>query len=94
MHGHTYKLEISFEGDVNEETGMVMDFTLANELCGKAIASLDHRVINEIIPLPTAENMIKWIKDEIDGELFLTEYPKVKKIKLWETPDSYAEENY
>ena len=94
LHGHCWKLEVSFEGEVNEETGMMIDFNAIANICDDIVEKLDHRLINELIPNPTAENMIKWIKDEIDIEINFSEFPKVCGIKLWETPTPYAEEIY
>lgn len=88
LHGHTYFLEVTIRGIINERTGMVMDLgdieKTVNEL---VIKKLDHCYINDIIEIPTAENIIHWI-----WKVLLPKFKKYKvelyKLKLWETPTS------
>ena len=45
-----------------DENGMILDFTKIKEIVNK----LDHKHINDIVDFnPTAENMAKWICDQI-----------------------------
>lgn len=41
IHGHTYKIMIEFEGDLNEN-GMVMDYYDVKDVVGPIIDELDH----------------------------------------------------
>lgn len=91
MHGHTYKLEVGFSGKI-DDTGMVIDFNDIKRLISNCVEQLDHRIINEVITNPTAENMVKWFYKKISS--YLHGDTKVCMIRLWETPTSYAEENY
>ncbi|MBT3721302.1 6-carboxytetrahydropterin synthase QueD [archaeon] len=84
LHGHTYKLQVSVSGKVNEN-GVVLDFKdLKKIVKEKIISVLDHKYLNKIITNPTAENMLLWIWDQLENELNLYE------LKLWETPTSFA----
>jgi 6-pyruvoyltetrahydropterin/6-carboxytetrahydropterin synthase len=66
MHGHTYTLEVSVEGIINPDTGMVMDFhQLKYIVQSKAVDVLDHRCLNDIIENPTAENVLLWVKEAL-----------------------------
>lgn len=87
LHGHSYHLEIILDGNINPDTGMVTDFSILNRIVStKVIDVLDHKLLNDIMEMPTAENIVVWIKDKISSELKgdLT-------IRLWETDNSYVE---
>ena len=83
LHGHTYKLEVKIQGVIQSD-GMVMDFKELNKRVEEVIAELDHRCINEIIPKPTAENMIMWFQAKFHSL-------NIYSLKLWETPTSFVE---
>ena len=91
LHGHTGILEVEvIETEQNKSTyeGMVMDFAVLKKIVKeKILKSLDHQYINGFIPTPTAENMVKWIVETLEGELGTS----VQRVRLYETPDSYAE---
>lgn len=64
LHGHNWIVEVYCVSDVLTVDGMVADFTHIK----KQIADqLDHKYINDIIGdiNPTAENIAKWICDQI-----------------------------
>jgi 6-pyruvoyltetrahydropterin/6-carboxytetrahydropterin synthase len=63
MHGHSYKIEIAIEGDVDPERGWVMDFAAIDEHVLPIIKRLDHQVLNEIDGLanPTSELLAVWL---------------------------------
>jgi 6-pyruvoyltetrahydropterin/6-carboxytetrahydropterin synthase len=85
LHGHTYKLQVSVKGNLSEQ-GIVIDFADLDKIVKeKVIEILDHRLLNEIIPNPTAENLSIWIWDKLKDNL-----KGLCEIKLWETPKSFA----
>ena len=89
LHGHTYQLIVEIEGDVNKE-GWVMNFKdLKNIIQERVINILDHSLINKVINIPTAENMVLWIKEQIE-ESIKKHNCKISMLKLYETPTSYA----
>lgn len=100
LHGHTYKLEITLSGSpVNiskannnkhylDEGHMVCDFGDIKRIVNTSVIdSLDHSELNEFVSIPTAENLVHWIKDR----LFVHFGSKLYSIRLWETSTSYAE---
>lgn len=91
LHGHTYKLEVTVRGKTDYR-GMVIDFNdLKKIVKEKVINKLDHKYLNEIFDFnTTCENMVVWIFNVLDKALGTEEY-FLKKIRLWETPTSYAE---
>ena len=97
LHGHTYKLEVEVMGDVlPENKHMVMDFSKLKKIVNENIIRVwDHRYLNEIFGYPTAEAMVNSAVRTLTFHLDNIE-PKVQlvRVRLWETPDSYAEWNY
>lgn len=94
LHGHEWKLEVTVRrprGDIDEPSGMVMDFKLLKELLQKEVVDrFDHYLVNDQIENPTAENMIHVIRGllqtlvESNGHI-------LHGLRLWETPDSCCE---
>ena len=97
LHGHSYKLWVTFEGAVNknsggEESGMVMDFKRMDSFVNLAIDGFDHGNLNDYFDNPTAENMSKQIFQYLNSQLISESSPiRVYKVRLWETEKCYAE---
>lgn len=91
LHGHTYKLEITVRGKTDCR-GMVVDFNDLKRITKeKIIEKLDHKFLNEIFDFnTTCENMVVWIFNELNNDLKNENY-YLNKVKLWETPTSYAQ---
>lgn len=91
LHGHTYKLEVTVRGRTDYR-GMVIDFSdLKKVTKERVVDKVDHKYLNEIFDFnTTCENMVVWIFDELN-KVLNTENYHLKKIRLWETPTSYAE---
>jgi len=74
-HGHTYELEVTVEGDVDPESGYVMDFgDLKRTVDREVVKKLDRRHLNFDVPFlagvnPTAENIAVAIWRQLDGKL-------------------------
>jgi len=45
LHGHSYKMQVEFEGIVNEATGMVLDYFDVKDFVAPLVDELDHTVI-------------------------------------------------
>ena len=94
-HGHNYELHVTVEGEMDPETGFVMDFRDLKSLVeSRVIQDLDHQNVNLDVPwmaglIPSAENMVLAIWSRLaDG---LPNEVKLSKLTLWETPRSYVE---
>jgi len=77
MHGHNYKIEVWCSVDKLVK-GMVVDFDKIKAI----ISEMDHKCINDLIVMPTAENMCLMIFIEV---------PNIVRVRIWETDNCYAE---
>lgn len=71
LHGHSFLIKISVEGEMGSESGWVMDFSAISEAFQPIYDRLDHYYLNEIEGLenPTSENLAKWIWSELKPRL-------------------------
>jgi len=94
FHGHNYVLETWVEGDVDPETGYVIDLKILKDLVKVHVSDkFDHANLNldckefEGI-IPTAENILMVIynllRENLDKRFQL-------KVKLWETENNVFE---
>ena len=93
-HGHNYELIVKLTGDIDPETGMLMDLSILKKIIKKEVEDvLDHKNLNLDIPyfkdlIPSTENLAIFIwnrlKDAIDIECDLS-------IVLYETPRNFVE---
>ena len=93
LHGHTYKLECEWEGEINPTTGMIVDFTELKNMIKNL--NLDHSHLNHVVEQPTAENLVEYIVEKLNvlSEKAYGRSVELVKIKLWETKKNYAEWN-
>lgn len=92
-HGHNYELIVAVKGEINLETGFVMDMKVLKDLIEVEIEEkLDHKNLNEQVAEfkklnPTAENIavVIWdiLRDKIDKTLELS-------VTLYETPRNFV----
>jgi 6-pyruvoyltetrahydropterin/6-carboxytetrahydropterin synthase len=63
LHGHSFKVEIVVNGELDARLGWVMDYADISEAFKPIWERLDHRYLNEIPGLenPTSENISIWI---------------------------------
>jgi len=82
LHGHTYKLRVTLEGEVGEE-GMICYVAEIKKIVSEHVLSeLDHADLNKVMPIPSAENIANWIWNKLEdkfGEV------KLKEVSVWET---------
>jgi 6-pyruvoyltetrahydropterin/6-carboxytetrahydropterin synthase len=94
FHGHNYDLEVKLTGDVDPETGMVINLRDLKDLIKREIEDrFDHKNLNLDCPefedlIPTAENIcyVIWgiLRKHIDQNIDLT-------VRLFETQRNYVE---
>jgi 6-pyruvoyltetrahydropterin/6-carboxytetrahydropterin synthase len=85
MHGHSYAVTVAIEGEIDPDTGWLIDFAEIDERVGPVIRLIDHRVLNEIDGLanPTSELLAVWLWKRIAGAV-----PGLVEIVVAETPTS------
>jgi len=80
MHGHNYKLRVSCAATLNPKTGIALDFGEVQKVVAREIMpACDHRVLNDFMENPTAENVIMWMWSKLAGPL-----PGLTELRLWE----------
>lgn len=93
-HGHNYVLEVWIDGEINPESGYVIDLKILKNIVNTEIVErFDHRNLNLDCPefenlIPTAENIILicWnlLRARIEDKFQL-------RLKLWETENNIFE---
>jgi 6-pyruvoyltetrahydropterin/6-carboxytetrahydropterin synthase len=83
MHGHSFKVEVSIEGEVDPETGWIYDHARISEAMKPLMEQLDHSYLNEIPGLdnPTIELMAAWFWQKLTPAC-----PGLCEIVIHETP--------
>ena len=94
IHGHSFKVEVKLEGDIDPEKGLLVDFADVKAVVQPYIDYLDHSLLNKLgerdnVPLlknPTTENICYWLYHEVAPKL-----PMLKSIRVQETENNIAE---
>lgn len=88
LHGHSFKVDIVVEGEMDEEAGYLLDFGELKQTVAPIREQLDHRLLNDIEGLanPTAELLARWIYDRLKPAL-----PLLALVRVRETCTSAAE---
>lgn len=95
-HGHNYTLLAHVTGEINQETGFVLDLKILSEILQKHVEEkLDHKNLNLDVPefsdlVPTAENIARVIWDIVRKQIN-SKYEL--KITLYETENNWVEYN-
>jgi 6-pyruvoyltetrahydropterin/6-carboxytetrahydropterin synthase len=82
LHGHSFRVKIVVEGEVDPHTGWVQDFADLSEAFRPLFEKLDHHYLNEVEGLenPTSENLAGWIWERLEPRL-----PGLARITVQET---------
>jgi len=93
FHGHNYELVVSVTGEIDQETGFVIDVKILKDLIKSEVESaFDHKNLNVEVPEfkdlnPTAENIavVIWnkLRPHVDEE-------KELEVLLYETPRNFV----
>ena len=82
LYGLAFKLEIHIQGEMNKESGFVLDFNEIEKSFSPIYKLIDHNYLNEIEGLenPTSENLALWIWGKLKPQL-----PLLSTIEIKET---------
>ncbi|NBB88934.1 MAG: 6-carboxytetrahydropterin synthase [Bacteroidetes bacterium] len=93
-HGHNYELEVKVSGEVNPDTGYLIDLKDLKTIIKEEVEDrMDHKNLNEEVSefknlIPTAEHITyvihRLIRTRLDDNMEL-------KIRLYETPRNFVE---
>ena len=93
-HGHNYRLDVKVIGEINQETGYVIDISELKKIIQEEIHDrFDHKNLNLDCPEfkelnPTGENIVvaiyRLIRTRLDKKYDL-------QVRLWETERNYFE---
>ncbi|MFZ9943047.1 MAG: 6-pyruvoyl trahydropterin synthase family protein [Bacteroidia bacterium] len=95
-HGHNYELYVTVGGDLDPETGFVMDLkTLSDIIKERVIDKVDHRNLNLDVDfmqglMPSTEVLAVAIWNQIEGDI-AKHGKKLHSIKLYETENNFVE---
>lgn len=93
FHGHNYELVVSVTGEIDKETGFVVDMKILKDLIYNEIeTAFDHKNLNVEVPEfkelnPTAENIAVVIYDKLKPKL---EEKLELEVTLYETPRNFV----
>jgi len=67
MHGHSFRGEVVVRGEIDPNTGWLIDFADLKRSVDPIVAGLDHYLLNEIEGLenPTSELLARWIWNQL-----------------------------
>jgi 6-pyruvoyltetrahydropterin/6-carboxytetrahydropterin synthase len=93
-HGHNYRLDVKVVGEINPETGYVIDLSELKGILQREVHDrFDHRNLNLDCPEfknlnPTGENIVvviyNLVRSKLDAKYDL-------QVRLWETERNYFE---
>ncbi len=94
-HGHNYEVDVTVEGEIDPETGYVLDLKLLRDaIQERVVGDVDHRNLNLEVSWmeglnPTTENLVVAIWKRIEGAL----PPRIRlaRVVLHETPRNSVE---
>jgi 6-pyruvoyltetrahydropterin/6-carboxytetrahydropterin synthase len=93
-HGHNYTLEVVVAGEINPETGFVLDVKKLKDIIHKyVIDKVDHKNLNLDTDfmkgiIPTSENICVAIWNQLKDKI---PAGKLYSVKLYETENNYFE---
>ncbi|MEH7381323.1 6-carboxytetrahydropterin synthase [Bacillus sp. JJ1533] len=93
-HGHDYTLEVMVKGQLDKESGIVVNITDIDKVVKSFIYSeIDGKFLNKEHPyftshLPTTENIVSYIWNSLDGKI---DNCQLHKIRLKENDFLFAE---
>jgi 6-pyruvoyltetrahydropterin/6-carboxytetrahydropterin synthase len=94
LHGHNYVLEVLVAGEIDPDTGYVLDLKVLSEVIARqVIRDVDHRNLNTDVPwlsgrIPTAENLALAFWERLRPEL---PDGMLRSVRVWETDKNWAE---
>lgn len=92
-HGHNYVLEVTVKGDIDPDTGMVLDLKTLKKLINREIIDkVDHKNFNMDVDfmegvIPTAENIAIKFWNILESKM---DNATLHELKLYESERNYV----
>lgn len=88
LHGHSFRIELTVEGAVDDKTGWFIDYGELDTLWQPLHDVLDHNYMNEVPGLenPTSEVLAHFIWQKLRASL-----PSLARVTVFETCDARCE---
>jgi 6-pyruvoyltetrahydropterin/6-carboxytetrahydropterin synthase len=102
-HGHNYRLTVTVTGEVDAETGFLVDLAELDRIVDEqVIRVLDHQHLNSAVEefrtegarvgkIPSSENLVTWVRDRLEATLQLGVV--LVRVRIAEDDDLAAEWN-
>jgi 6-pyruvoyltetrahydropterin/6-carboxytetrahydropterin synthase len=95
-HGHNYELHVTVHGEVDSQTGMIINLSDLKKMVNQVIVQFDHKFLNVDTPffkdkIPTTENLALILFDLLFEELSGHGNFVLYKIRLYEKNDLYVD---
>jgi 6-pyruvoyltetrahydropterin/6-carboxytetrahydropterin synthase len=94
VHGHNYRCQVTLEGAELDSIGLLVDFVELKKVVHAVLDRMDHQWLNDFPPFdrlnPSAENMVKYIFDQVSEGLAPRQGVRVAAVRLWETDTASA----
>jgi 6-pyruvoyltetrahydropterin/6-carboxytetrahydropterin synthase len=94
VHGHNYRCQVTLEGAELDDIGLLVDFVELKRVVHGVIDRMDHQWLNEFPPFdvlnPSAENMARYIYEQVAEGLKVRDGVRIAQVKLWETDTAHA----
>lgn len=88
LHGHSFKIELSVEGEADPTSGWFIDYAVLDDAWQPCFELLDHHYLNEVSGLenPTSEVLSHWLWSRLRPAL-----PSLTRVTVFETCDARCE---
>ena len=94
VHGHNYRCQVTLEGAELDHIGLLVDFVELKRVVHGVLDRMDHQWLNEFPPFdvlnPSAENMARYIYEQVAEGLKVRDGVRVGLVRLWETDTAHA----
>ena len=94
VHGHNYRCQVTIAGEELDQIGLLVDFVELKKVVHGVLDRMDHQWLNDFPPFdvlnPSAENMARFIYDEVSLGLRAQAGVRVDSVRLWETDTASA----
>jgi 6-pyruvoyltetrahydropterin/6-carboxytetrahydropterin synthase len=95
-HGHNYRLEVTLQAPISEETGFSADLTQLDAILREEVLEpLDHQHLNHVVPdfaagtVPTCENILRWLWPRLARRIGPP--ARLHRLRLHEDDDLYVD---